>query len=359
MSGTDGIGGTGSIGGMDGYEAVRKTSAWRDRSADGRLRVTGRDRVEWLQGLLTNDIAALVPGGGCYAAYLTPQGRMIADVRVLARPDSLLLDLPAAQRAGVRDRLSMFIITEDAAIEDVTETQARLALHGPSSAAVLAACLELPPGADAFPEHGNLAARFGAHEILVAGARDLGVAGFDLYLPVEAKADLVAALSARGAAAIGDEAWHTLRVEAGRPLFGVDMTTETIPLEAGIEDRAISFTKGCYVGQEIIIRVVHRGGGRVARKLVGLHTLDDAPLAPEMPIASGDRSIGQLTSAAWSPRLGRWIALGYVHRDFAEPGTAVTIGAGTSPITAIVVALSEIGAARTPTQPTAAPVESP
>jgi len=127
-----------------------------------------------------------------------------------------------------------------------------------------------------------------------------------------------------GATPIDDEAWHTLRIEAGRPLFGVDMTTDTIPLEAGIEDRAISFTKGCYVGQEIIIRVMHRGHGRVARKLVGLRA--DGAVHAAAPIAAGDRSIGHVTSAAHSPRLESWIAMGYVHRDFAEDGTAVTIG---------------------------------
>jgi len=356
MDGTDGfegIDGTGGIDGMDGYEAVGKTSGWRDRSADARLRVTGADRVEWLQGLLTNDIAALAPGGGCYAAYLTPQGRMIADVRVLARPDHLLLDLPASQRSAVRDRLSMFIITEDAAIEDLTDAQARLSLHGPSSTAILGACVEPTPGPlelATLAEHANLTARFDGHEILLAGTRDLGLPGFDLYVPVEAKAALVAALTAQGAAPIGDAAWHTLRVEAGQPLFGVDMTTDTIPLEAGIEERAISFTKGCYVGQEIIVRVMHRGGGRVARKLVGLRVEGSGPavsrLDPQSPIASGDRSIGSVTSAAWSPRLGAWIALGYVHRDFAEPGPPVSIGPAPTAIAAIVVTLPHEPAAR-------------
>ena len=301
---------------MDGYEAVRKTSGWRDRSGAGldgtaRLRVTGPDRAAWLQGLLTNDIAALKPGDGCYAAYLTPQGRMIADVRVLARADHMLLDVPASQKAAVLDRLSSFIIMEDVAIEDVTDTIGRLALHGPTSASRLNV-LNLA-------EHANVEVAIGDRTILIAGSHDLGVSGFDVYGPPEILATLH-----EGATPIDDEAWHTLRVEAGRPLFGVDMTTDTIPLEAGIEDRAISFTKGCYVGQEIIIRVMHRGHGRVARKLVGLRA--DGAVREGAPIAAGDRSIGHVTSAACSPRLEGWIAMGYVHRDFVEDGTAVTIG---------------------------------
>ena len=121
------------------------------------------------------------------------------------------------------------------------------------------------------------------------------------------------------------------------------MTTETIPLEAGIEDRAISFTKGCYVGQEIIIRVMHRGGGRVARKLVGLRPAaptappDDA-IAADTPLFAGEKSIGRITSAAWSPRFGQWIAMGYVQRDSAEPGTHITIGQAGSGVEAVVTA---------------------
>lgn len=304
---------------MDGYEAVRKTTGWRDRSAEGRLKVTGPDRASWLQGLLTNDIAALKPGEGCYAAYLTPQGRMIADVRVLARADHMLLDVPAAQKAAVLERLSSFIIMEDVAIEDVTNSIGRLGLHGPTSAALLEVVN--------LAEHANVDAHIGYHPILIAGSRDLGVSGFDVYGPPEVLATLHG-----DATAIDDEAWHTLRVEAGRPLFGVDMTTETIPLEAGIEDRAISFTKGCYVGQEIIIRVMHRGHGRVARKLVGLRV--DGAVREGAPIASSDRSIGHVTSAAHSPRLETWIAMGYVHRDFAEDATAVTIGDAASGVVA-------------------------
>jgi folate-binding protein YgfZ len=371
---------------MTGYDAVKKTTGVADRSGEARFRVTGPDRITWLQGLLTNDIAALTPGTGCYAAYLTPQGRMLADVRVLHLGEELILDVPPVSRVAVFERLTSFIIMEDVVLEDVTDTVARVALHGPQARDVLSTCVgadaadaqsrSLPrqPGTPRWgpglaelarlPEYASVRASFGQRptDLIVAGSRELGALGFDLYCPTAAKPDLLAALHAAGAAAIDEEAWHTLRIEAGRPQFGVDMTLDTIPLEAGIEDRAISFTKGCYVGQEIIIRIMHRGHGRVARKLVGLQVESpsgvggrsgglerehSAPIAivPGAPIyagcsgSPGDREIGHVTSATYSPGLAHFIAMGYVHRDFTDPNTGVAIGASEPRVAAKVVTL--------------------
>jgi folate-binding protein YgfZ len=377
--------------GYEGYDAVRKTSGVRDRSDEGRFRVTGPDRASWLQGLLTNDILAVKPGGGCYAAYLTPQGRMISDVRVLERGDFMLLDVPAAQKAFVLDRLTTFIIMEDVAVDDVTVSLGRVAVHGPGASTLLEGVLKVDDGTAlaSLAEHASTVAQFERHPVVVAGSRELGgaasagtdgaggaagasgaadaadtagagagdvaeaigVTGFDVYCPAPVKEQLLRALIAAGAEPIADRAWHALRIEAGRPLFGVDMTTDTIPLEAGIEGRAISFTKGCYVGQEIIIRVMHRGGGRVARKLVGLRPAavspsesapdwpDDAS-AVDTPLFAGEKSIGRITSAAWSPLFGHWIAMGYVQRESAEPGTHITLGQpGAGGVAAVVTAL--------------------
>jgi tRNA-modifying protein YgfZ len=153
----------------------------------------------------------------------------------------------------------------------------------------------------------------------------LAVPGFDVYV-AKADADAVRAqLLAAGAVAASAETYDTLRIEAARPRFGVDMTTETIPLEAGIEDRAISFTKGCYVGQEVIIRVMHRGHGRVARRLVSIALPSGNVPAQGDGIFVGDRRVGEITSATESPRLGSALALGYVQRDFAAPGHTLTI----------------------------------
>jgi folate-binding protein YgfZ len=179
----------------------------------------------------------------------------------------------------------------------------------------------------------NHATAWHGEPVTIVRRDDLGGLGFDLWIAASSAGDLSRALVGAGAVTVDAEVVEACRVEAGRPVFGRDMTEDTIPLEAGIEDRAISQTKGCYVGQEVIIRVLHRGHGRVARRLVGL-TCDprsDVPAAGS-PIASRDRAIGSVTSAVWSPSLERPIALGYVHRDFVEPGTAVTIGSGTAAV---------------------------
>jgi folate-binding protein YgfZ len=166
--------------------------------------------------------------------------------------------------------------------------------------------------------------------VVVVARDDLGVPGFDLMIDGSQATALADALRAAGAIDVHAAVTEVRRVEAGRPLFHKDMDEETIPLEAGIEDRAISFTKGCYVGQEIIVRVLQRGGGRVARKLVGL-TLDrDAP--PGTPLVANDRETGRLTSVVQSRALGRVIALGYVGRDLAEPGARVDVSGGGSAV---------------------------
>jgi folate-binding protein YgfZ len=164
--------------------------------------------------------------------------------------------------------------------------------------------------------------------------------GFDLLVGPDHLDALSLALRNAGAVDVDAEVAEVCRIESGRPVFGKDMTGDTIPLEAGIEDRAISLTKGCYVGQEIIIRVLHRGHGRVARRLVGLTLEPGAAVPPRgSAIRGGDRDIGAVTSAVQSPALGRPIAMGYVHRDFVEPGTAVTVVVDDRPLSAAVTRL--------------------
>ena len=154
----------------------------------------------------------------------------------------------------------------------------------------------------------------------------LGVPGYDVYVPAGDADALRAKLVEAGAVTASEETAETLRIEAGRPRFGIDMNTDTIPLEAGIEDRAISFTKGCYVGQEVIIRVMHRGHGRVARRLVSIVVAGGTgACARRARFRSGDRVVGEITSATASPRLGAPLALGYVQRDHAAPGTELTV----------------------------------
>jgi tRNA-modifying protein YgfZ len=320
----------------DQYRALREGAGVLERSDRGRLVLTGQDRRAYLQGILTNDIEALTSGAGCYAAYLTPQGRMIADLRVFERGDSILADLEIGLVPAVADRWSMFIFAEDVEVTDATAATSQVGVYGPDSARVLAQAIEAtgsqneprPPVEmlEAMPLYANGRWDIAGSPATLVRSDDIGVRGFDVILPAVDSDALIAQLQAQGAVKVSADVADLTRIEGGRPKFGVDMTEETIPLEAGIEDRAISLTKGCYVGQEIIIRVLHRGGGRVAKRLVGLALPQDAPVpSAGDPIRAGGRDIGVITSATHSPVLGHPVALGYVHRDFIEPGTAVQI----------------------------------
>jgi len=262
---------------LESYQAARANGGVARRADRGVLAVSGADRASWLQGLLTNDVGALTENEPVYAAYLTPQGRMITDMFVIARGDRILLDVPAPLAASLRDRLDALVFSEDVQIADESATLWVWTIVS----------------ADAFRD-------------VIADT-----------LPVEFQA----------LPAIDLDTFEVLRIERGVPRFLADMTDETIPLEAGIEDRAISFTKGCYVGQEIIVRVTHRGGGRVAKKLVQWIADESAEIVP-MPdarIFSLDKDVGRVTSSAFSPGLNRVLGLGYVQRDFVEPGTPLTI----------------------------------
>ena len=270
---------------LDGYKAVAAAGGVVRRQDRGVLALSGADRAAWLQGLVTNDIENLKEGDRRYAAYLTPQGRMITDMNVVARDGRLLLDVPASLAASLRERLDGLIFSEDVQVTDESAT-------------------------------------LGVWTVIRHESFDDVIAE---TLPAEFTA----------LPAVGFDTFEVIRIERGVPRFLADMDDDTIPLEAGIEDRAISFTKGCYVGQEVIVRVTHRGGGRVARRLVHWIADDSAEVVPlrEARIASVDPStplgagkdIGRVTSAAFSPNLGRVVGLGYVHRDFTASGTAVTV----------------------------------
>ena len=336
---------------LNDYRALKGAAALLDRSGRGRVRLTGSDRRSYLQGLLTNDIAALSPHSGCYAALLTPQGRMITDMRVSETGDAVLLDLPGATSAAVRDKLEQFIFSEDVAVADVTASLAQLGVYGPEAPRVVAGALRPADGSrlstelDAMRMYANALRDFNAAPVTIVRSDDFGVDGFDLFVPREAEGSLRTALNAAGASEIAADAADVCRIEAARPLWGVDMDGETIPLEAGIEGRAISLTKGCYVGQEIVIRVLHRGHGRVARRLVQLVLDGDAVPANGDRIKSAEKDAGRVTSAAMSPSFGRPIALGYVHRDVAMEGSRVAVTAHGREVGAQIMKIAGAGSA--------------
>jgi folate-binding protein YgfZ len=307
------------------YERARHRAALIDRSDRGRIVVRGADRASYLQGLFTNDIAALKAGQGCYSAYLTPQGRMIADMLVYELGDLILMTLCKDVKDTVLARLDQFVFTEDVTLGDVSDTFAQLSLVGPEAAAMLARAVGGIPEGDlaSMIEHANMRASYDASPLIITRTTDAGEPGFDVCLDAAAAEAFKARLIEQGAPLLDESVAETLRIEGGVPRFHRDMDEETIPLEAGIESRAISFTKGCYVGQEVIIRVLHRGHGRVARKLVGLRFEGERVPDHGVQVASGERGIGTITSSTWSPALQRPIALAYLHRDFVAPETAV------------------------------------
>ena len=322
---------------LTAYTAARERAAFLDRSQRGRILLSGRDRASYLQGLLTNDVAALGPGGGCYAAYLTAQGRMIADMFLYEIGDVILMTVQGDVKDIVLARLDQFIFSEEVQLADATATQAQIGIVGPDSATVAAHLLESVAAErlNSLIEHGNLRASLAGAPVIVTRTSDVGEPGFDVFLGAGDRDRALDALRAAGVPELDHRAAETLRIEAGIPMFHQDMDEGTIPLEAGIESRAISFTKGCYVGQEVIIRVLHRGHGKVARRLVGLRLTGTTVPRRDAHVHGAGKEIGHVTSATWSPRLNQPIALAYVARDFVEPGTAVTIDGEPGTVTAV------------------------
>lgn len=301
---------------LEQYRQLLEGAGYHVRADRGRLILRGADRLPYLHGLLTNDIAALQPGTGCYAALLTAQGRMVADMRVFETGEMVLVDLDRSLAEPIREHFDRFVITEDVSIENASDTLVQIGVYGPAAEAIVR---------KAVPQHP-----------LTIPSNDFGLAGFELMVPPDRASSVEEALRSMGAIAVDGELLEVTRVEAGAPRFLVDMDTTTIPLEAGIEDRAISFTKGCYVGQEVIIRVMHRGGGRVAKKLVGLRS--SGALQKDARVLVGEREVGRVTSAVVSPRFGP-IALAYVQREYVEPGTEVSVRVNGSEVGSKVTAL--------------------
>jgi folate-binding protein YgfZ len=285
------------------YERLRESVGLVDRSGRGKLELTGAEAADYLQGQVTNDIVALEPGSGCYAALLNHKGKMLADMRVLRRADSLWVDTePAALPVLVRN-VSMYSIGRDVRHQDVSAGYAILSLIGPEARAPLDVA---PPPV----EHASVEGRHGLYV-----ATDLGV---DVIC---AAADADAVREALGVERVDEEAAECLRIESGRPRFMFDVGTDTIPQEAGLNSRAVSFTKGCYVGQETVARLHYKG--KPNRHLRGLRLAEPAAAGDE--ILLGERVVGEIGSAAVSPANGP-IALAVVRRE-AEPGAGVKVGA--------------------------------
>ena len=291
------------------YRQLREECGLLDRSPRGKLLVTGPDAAEYLQGQLTNDVESLAPGEGGYAALLDRKGHMQADMRVLRpAPEEIWIDTEPEGLEAARRHLQMYKVGREVEVEDVTAERAILSLIGPRSAEIAA----VPP----LPEHACEEAAVAAVDCLAAGARD----GVDLIAAAADAGRLREALIGAGAVEVGSEAVEVLRVEAGVPRFGAEMGTATMPAEAGIVEAAVSFTKGCYIGQETVARLHYKG--RPNRRLRGLRL--SAPAAPGAALRLGEKEVGRIGGSCVSPAHGP-IALAILRRE-AEPGTELVVG---------------------------------
>ncbi len=316
------------------YDAVRSGAGWLDLADRAILSITGPDRAEWLQGMVSNDVKALAAGDGLPAAVLNIQGKILADVRVFRTDDAFLLDLSEPLVAGVLEHLGRYLIADEVEVSDLSGALAMLSIQGPRAETTLSTLLDAGSLPAENLSHGDLA--LAGDRVRVVRATHTGEPGFDLMASRRRLPALAADPGARNIPWVGFHARETLRIEAGIPRYGVDMDAGTLLLEACPDD-AVSFTKGCYLGQETVERIHSRG--HVNRRLVGLKAAGDVVPDPGDPVLDDHRNIGRVTSAVASPRFRCPIALGYVHRDYFEPGSAVTIGHGEVKVPATVHAL--------------------
>jgi folate-binding protein YgfZ len=306
------------------YAALTERCGLVDRSEMGKLAFIGPDAAEFLDGQVTNAVPALEPGTGCYAALLTNKGKMLGDMRLLrSGDDTVLLHCERSALQAIFDVLRRALVGWRVELHKRTVQEACFALIGPRARAV-AAAEELPAA-----EHSH-------REVTVGGAQARVVAtdaGVDVLCAAEDAAAVRASLVEAGAVEVPEAAAEVLRVESGRPRYGVDLDETVIPQEAGLNERAVSFSKGCYVGQETVARLHYKG--KPNRHLRGLRLSE--PLAPGAPLLLGEREVGRLTSSVVSPRLGP-IGLALVRRE-AEPGATLAAGDGDGAPSAEVIEL--------------------
>lgn len=296
-----------------GYQAVRAAAGLIDRRDAGVVVVGGADGRAFLQSLVSQDLDPVVDGGGCASLLLQPTGKMGVAFRLLALGDELWLDTEAGFGEPLAAALARYVIRVDVEVVDHSATMGVLALRGPGAAPLAAELVgsEIRSIAHAHVAWGDLR---------VVRADRPGLSGVDVVGPLAALDEAEAALAGAGAVPVPAEDWETLRIEEGIPRLGVDLTEDVIPQEAFLEVAAVSFDKGCFLGQELVCRIKDRG--HVNRHLRRLRVTGGAPPVGA-EVWSGDKVVGSLTSVASPPR-GSVVALGYLRREI-EPGTAVVL----------------------------------
>jgi glycine cleavage system T protein len=310
---------------LDEHHATRRAAGLFDFSFRSKFTARGNDRVRFLQGMVSNDVKVLVPGQGTYAALLDVRGHILADLRIYCDEDRFWLDTDVDLLEKALNTLNHYNIGGRVPLE--LQEISTLGLHGPKARMILEAALGA--GLPDLDEFSHVATTFAGQAVRVVRANSTGEDGYEIWVEKEHVKSLWDATLEIGRherlLACGSSSLETLRIEAGIPKYGSELAEDTLPLEAGLFN-ALSFTKGCYVGQEIVERA--RSRGRVNWKLVGLFVESEQPPASGEKLQLDCKEIGEITSPCISPTLGRTIAMAYVRREAAEPATALTLASG-------------------------------
>jgi folate-binding protein YgfZ len=309
------------------YLALTQSAGVIDLSGRGRLCVLGADREKFLHGQVSNDVLRLRAGEGCYAALVNAKGKIQSDLFIYKLKEEILLDFEPGLSSTVSERLEKYVIAEDVQIVDVSPHYGLLSVQGPKSAEVLrrSAFGELPGNPLSWISKNTPEAEF-----YVTNNRRFGAEGFDLFVPAAALTETAELLDESirelGAKWVGWNAGEIARIENGMPRFGADMTEANLAPECGIEGRAISYSKGCYIGQEVIARIRTYGQVAKALRLLRLpNELAALPLPNEKLFKNG-KEAGYVTSSALSPKHGGKVALGYVRKEWNAAGETVELG---------------------------------
>lgn len=296
-----------------GYQALREAAAWMDLSLRGRLRITGEDRARLMHAMTTNEVQKLKPGEGAYVFFLNSQGRILGDAHLFCFEDHFLMDTEPETRVKLAEHLDRYIIADDVTVEDVTDTTAEIAVEGPRAEAALRGMgvTEVPSEADAW---------LGWGARMIARVAAAGAGGFRIFTSLADKAGLLAALADLPQASPEDA--RTVRIENGRPRYGEEIT-ERYLLQETAQMQGVSFTKGCYLGQEIVERV--RSRGLVHRVLCRLEIDSTEVPAAGTKLKLGDADAAEIASAAFSPALGKVVALAYVRLPHNQPGVELSL----------------------------------
>ncbi|MDQ3673893.1 MAG: hypothetical protein M3365_05920, partial [Gemmatimonadota bacterium] len=307
---------------MSEYSALNNGALFFDRSDRMRMRISGEKAADLVTGMVTNNVTGLVPGEGQYAAALTPKGKIVADIRIFALEGALLIDTSSAAAPGWKEMVRKYINPRVAPYHDVTAEMSDIGIYGGSARTMTSSITGIDErDLAALPSYGHLPAIFGDVRLTVAKVPELDFDGFELFIPAMAALDFRGKLLAQGVSQGTNDTWEIARIESGRPQWGIDMDETTLPQEANFDELgAISYTKGCYIGQETVARIHFRGHvNRFLRRL--RFVTRPAPPRGASLIDEAGKAIGDVRSVALSPRYGG-VGLGMVRREI-PPGTTL------------------------------------